>query len=277
MGHLIKSVIMQTALSFNNKIIVVKIGGNSIAEDQSFLGAMAQQLYEIQAAGAVVVVVHGGGPQIDGALRAAGITPAKGADGRRLTDAVTMDVVARTMRKISLDVSEALQATGCRIAIPSQTPVLAEPLTQDGDRTGKVVAVMLEELQEVLQVGQSGVIVVLNSVGLGQDGLAYNINADDYALAVAVALKAERLILVTNVMGVWGADRTPLARLTPCLAQELVAQGVIAGGMIPKVESALAALAAGVGGIAIIDGHRPQALTIALSAPEQVGTLLVAD
>jgi acetylglutamate kinase len=129
-------------------------------------------------------------------------------------------------------------------------------------------------LQEVLQ---SGAIIVLNSVGMGHDGLAYNINADDYALAVAVALKAERLILVTNVMGVWGADRTPLPRLTPRLAQELVAQGVIAGGMIPKVESALAALAAGVGGIAIIDGHRPHALTIALSAPEQVGTLLVAD
>lgn len=259
--------------TFAGKTIVIKIGGNSIAEAPAFLPAMARQLRQLQAEGISIILVHGGGPQIDVALRAAGIAPVKAADGRRRTDATTMDVVARTMRIISLGVVEALQQAGCSTMIPPQTPVVAQPLWDDGDRTGRPVLVEVELLQEWLQ---SGAILVLNSVGHGLDGLSYNVNADDYALVVATALQAERLILATNVMGVWGADRQPIARLTPALAADLMAQGVIAGGMIPKVQSALAALAAGVGGIAIIDGHQPDALTIALTAPQRIGTLLVA-
>ena len=264
---------MSNLSAFAGKTVVIKIGGNSIAEDPAFLPAMAAQLRQLQTENLGIVLVHGGGPQIDVALRAAGIAPVKGADGRRRTDATSMDVVARTMRIISLSVTETLQQAGCQTMIPSQTPVVAQPLWDDGDRTGRPVLVEAELLQEGLQ---SGAILVLNSVGHGLDGLSYNINADDYALAVAAALQAERLILATNVMGVWGVDRQPIARLTPALANDLIAQGVIAGGMIPKVESALAALAAGVGGIAIIDGHQPNALTIALTAPQQIGTLLAA-
>ncbi len=264
---------MTNLSAFAGKTVVVKIGGNSIAEDSRFLPNVAAQLRQLQSAGIGIVLVHGGGPQIDAALRAAGIAPVKGADGRRLTDAASMDVVARTMRIISLSVAEALQFADCKAMIPSQTPVIAQPLHEDGDRTGKPALVEADMLQEWLQ---SGAVVLLNSVGHGLDGLSYNINADDYALAVAAGLRAERLILATNVMGVWGADKQPIARLTPALAADLIAQGVIAGGMIPKVESALAALVAGVGGIAIIDGHQADALTIALTAPQQIGTLLAA-
>ncbi len=256
------------------QIIVVKIGGNSIAEDLAFLGNMARQLRTLQRDGYTLVLIHGGGPQIDSALRAAGITPAKGVDGRRLTDAQTMDVVARTMRTISLTVVTALQEAGCAVQRAPTTPVLALPLTEDGDRTGRPALV---EWELMLQWLASGDILVLNSVGYGVDGLAYNINADDYALAVAAALRATRLILVTNVMGVWDANKKPLPSLTPTAARALMAGGVIKGGMIPKVESALAGLAAGIGGIAIIDGHQPDALTIALTRPEAVGTLLVSD
>lgn len=264
---------MSSLSVFAGKTIVIKIGGNSIAEDPHFLPGIAAQLRQLQTARISLVLVHGGGPQIDAALRAAGITPVKGADGRRLTDAASMDVVARTMRIISLSVAEALQQAGCQAMIPSQTPVIAQPLHEDGDRTGRPVLVEADMLREWLQ---SGDVVLLNSVGHGLDGLSYNINADDYALAVAAGLRAERLILATNVKGVWGADRQPIPRLTPALAADLIKQGVIAGGMIPKVESALAALTAGVGGIAIIEGHQTDALTIALTAPQQIGTLLAA-
>lgn len=272
MGNL--RMLSEVAATGEGQIIVVKIGGNSIAEDLSFLGNMARQLRALQIAGHALVLIHGGGPQIDAALRAAGITPAKGPDGRRLTDAQTMDVVARTMRTISLTVVTALQEAGCAVQRAPTTPVMALPLTDDGDRTGRPALV---ERDLLLQWLASGDILVLNSVGYGVDGLAYNINADDYALAVAASLQAKRLILVTNVMGVWDADKKPLPSLTPTAARALMAGGVIKGGMIPKVESALAGLAAGIGGIAIIDGHRPDALTIALTKPEAVGTLLVAD
>lgn len=264
----------KTGATAASPIIVVKIGGNSLAEDPAFLGNMARQLAVLQRNGYTLVLIHGGGPQIDAALRAAGITPAKGADGRRLTDAETMDVVARTMRTISLTVVTALQEAGCAVQSAPTTPVMALPLTEDGDRTGRPALV---ERDLLLQWLAGGDVLVLNSVGYGVDGLAYNINADDYALAVAAALQAERLILATNVMGVWDAEKKPLPSLTPSLARALMAGGVIKGGMIPKVESALAGLAAGIGGIAIIDGHRPDALTIALTKPEAVGTLLVAD
>jgi len=256
---------------FSGKILVVKCGGNSIAEDAGFLPSIAQQLKLLQDNDVRIILVHGGAPQIEAALKAQNIEPKKNPDGRRITDAATMDITAQALGQLSDTVVTALRAAGCRTKRLA-TPVTAEPFTQDSDRTGRVTAVNRSALTTALQASK---IIVLNSVGLGEDALKYNINADDYAQAVAEQLRAHRLILATNVAGVWGADKQPIPLLTPSLSHQLIQAGAIKDGMIPKVESAFHALNNGVGGVAIIDGHRPNALLAALTDPQQVGTLFI--
>lgn len=260
--------------AFAGKLVVVKIGGNSLADDPAFLPQIVAQLVQLQREGVRLILVHGGGPQIDRALREESISTAKAADGRRITNAAAMTVIATAMEKIRADILAALRSGGSQAEPIGVSPVLAMPVEMNGDRTGRPVGVDASSISALLD---RGAIPVLHSIARGRDdALAYNVNADDCALAVAGHLRASRLVLVTNVQGVWGADKQPLPLLTPELSKELIAAGVIAGGMIPKVESAVAALVAGVGGIAIIDGHRPEALLTALLAPQRVGTLIAA-
>lgn len=283
--------LMDELHAYQAQNIVIKIGGNSIAEDAGFLTRLARQLEFLQSRHVRITLVHGGGPQIDKALIKAGITPVKGADGRRLTDPATMDVVAATMAQISREVALALAQQGCTIftaADEGECFVTAQPLQSEKfgqseksgearpaaptqDRTGMPAAVDNAAITQWLRQNR---IVILNSVGIGQDGLAYNINADDYAMAVAIALGARRLILATNVNGVYDKNKRPISALSPALAAELIANGVISGGMIPKVESALAALKAGVGGVAIIDAHQNWAILGELLTKQGFGTLI---
>ena len=269
--------LMDELHSYAGQTIVVKIGGNSIAEDPDFLKVFAQQLEFLQSRSIKLVLVHGGGPQIDRALKESGLTPAKGPDGRRLTDQPTMAVVARVMGEMSATVAQALEQQACRVftaATQGVCFVTAQPLkgaSGEDDRTGTPRSVDSAALQNHLRKND---IVVLNSVGCGVDGGLFNVNADDYATAIAVALKARRLILATNVAGVYDANKHPISLLTPQKAQELIASGVIAGGMIPKVESALHALTQGVGGIAIIDAHKNWALMGELLTKKGFGTLI---
>lgn len=269
--------LMDELHTYAGQTVVVKIGGNSIAEDPDFLAAIARQLEFLQSRRIKIVLVHGGGPQIDAALREAGIVPVKGADGRRITDRATMEVVARVMGEISRTVASTLEHHGCRTytAVASgRCFVQARPLNSGGeldDRTGTPSYVNREAIEDLLRYKQ---VIVLNSVGRGEDGGDYNVNADDYATAIAVALKARRLILATNVSGVYDADKQPISLLTPPKAEELISSGIIAGGMIPKVQSALNALTSGVGGIAIIDAHKNWALLGELLTKKGFGTLI---
>ncbi len=269
--------LMDELRAYIGQTIVVKIGGNSIAEDPDFLLAVAKQLEFLQSRHVRIVLVHGGGPQIDQALTAAGVTPSKGPDGRRITDPLTMEVVARVMGEISRMVAATLVKQGCVVftaATENVCFVEAESLhKQNGDdRTGTPIAVDRDAIIDQLAKER---IVVLNSVGRGADGQNFNVNADDYAMAVAIALGARRLILATNVNGVYDANKQPISLLTPAKAKELIASGVIAGGMIPKVESALRSLDQGVGGIAIIDAHKNWALMGELLTKKGFGTLIM--
>jgi acetylglutamate kinase len=264
---------MDELAAYARQTVVIKIGGNSIDEDPDFLGSLAAQIEFLQSRHVRIVLVHGGGPQIDRALKAEGMTSEKGPDGRRLTSPAMMAVVAHTMNEISETVAEALESVGCSVftgVLAGGRFVKARPLAKD--RTGMPDGVDTQGLARHLEKEQ---IVVLNSVGRGPEGHDYNINADDFAMAVAMALKARRLVLATNVAGVCGADKKLIERLTPSAAHELIANGAITGGMIPKVESALSALDAGVGGVVIIDAHQRWALLGELLTRKGFGTLIV--
>jgi acetylglutamate kinase len=268
--------------AYHHRTVVIKIGGNSIAEDEHFLGNIAKQVKFLRANGVRVILIHGGGPQIDNALRAKKIEFVKGADGRRITSPKAMRIVRTVMNEINKSVVQALIDEGCRkdkilcAARHAKYFVQAEPLDPEDDhnRSGKPGPVAEQDLNRLLDEGR---IVVLHSVGVGKDGKTfYNINGDDYAMAVAIAVAAKRLILVTNVAGVLDKQRQRIPAIDQDMADQLIAEGIITGGMLPKVESALWVVKQGVGGVAIIDGFRPWAILAELLTYEGFGTLFQA-
>ena len=272
---------MMTELrAYQGRILVVKIGGNSIAEDEFFLSKVARQVVFLNTNGVRVILVHGGGPQIDDALREKRIETAKGKDGRRITSPKAMRVVAQVMKQMNVLVANALVEAGCRkdrifaatkIAKPLVHAESLDPINPKSNRSGMPVGVVRAPIERALLEGK---IVVLHSMGIGEDGATlYNINGDDYAMAVASAVKAKRLILVTNVAGVLDSNHKRIPVIDRAAAQQLIDEGVITGGMVPKVESALVVVKQGVGGVAIIDGFPPWAILAELLTHEGLGTL----
>lgn len=271
--------LMNELYAYHHRIVVIKIGGNSIAEDEHFLDKIAKQVKFLRQNGVRVVLIHGGGPQIDNALRDKNIVTTKGKDGRRITSPQAMRVVAKVMNDMNRRVAKALLDQGCskdKILIAASYKehfVVADPLdrTNLDNRSGKPKTVRTREILRALEDSR---IVVLHSVGVGADGKTlYNINGDDYAMEVAIALRAKRLILVTNVAGVYDKRRERIPAIDTALATQLIEEGVINGGMIPKVESALWVVKQGVGGVAIIDGHRSWAILAEMLTHEGFGTL----
>jgi acetylglutamate kinase len=265
--------------AYRRQTIVIKVGGNSIDEDPSFLPLLVRQIAFLRDNGVRPVIVHGGGPQIDRRLSLEGLSAAKGPDGRRITTPAMMPFVLDAMQNISRAVTDAFALLACPVwaaALNDRCLIEAEPLVADGkgpatDRTGRPKTVDTAVLTAQLE---AKAVVVLTSLGRDAQGFDYNINADDSAMAVANALQAKRLIMATNVAGVLDGDKKLISRLTPTDAQRLIAEGVIRGGMIPKVESATRALAEGVNGVAIINAHEPGALLAELLSPAGQGTLL---
>lgn len=273
--------LMNELSAYHHRTVVIKIGGNSIAEDEFFLEKIAKQVAFLRANSVRIVLIHGGGPQIDQALRDKKIETAKGEDGRRITSPKAMRVVHKVMNEMNRRVVEALIDVGVKkdrvycAARGNGYLVEAEPLdAEDGgvhNRSGKPKAVAEKKIQKMLDQSR---VVVLHSVGVGEDGKSvFNINGDDYAMAIAIALEAKRLILVTNVTGVFDEHRKRIPAIDQHMANEMIANGVINGGMVPKVESALWVVKQGVGGVAIIDGFKPWSILAELLTHEGFGTL----
>ncbi|MDD3288797.1 MAG: acetylglutamate kinase [Alphaproteobacteria bacterium] len=267
---------MEWIARYDGRTIVIKIGGNSIAEDKDFLSNIAKQIAFLRANNARVVLVHGGGPQIDAALECANVPSKKGADGRRITSSDAMKIIAEVMSYISKEIGLALIDAGCKglmvAALKPRFFVSSKPLfdEHEDNRAGTPDSVDVEALDLALEENR---VVVLNSAGMGVDGKLHNVNADDYAMAVAIALKADRLLLVSN-SEVLDAEGNRISVITPSKMAELIADGTINGGMIPKIESAVSALKNGVGGVAIINGHPKGALLGELLLKEGFGTLV---
>lgn len=266
---------------YDGQTVVIKIGGNSIEEDPQFLNSLALQLAFLQQKNVRVILIHGGGPQIERALKQAGIKAPKRADGRRPTSAEAIVVVEAALKAMSEAIAVALETQGCSVSVAAKTsqwfvkatPFADEPEGED-NRAGVPSAVNRENLKAALAQRS---ILVLHCLAQGPGGRVFNTNADDYAMAVATALNARRLVLATNVPGVYDSGKQLIQRLTPSTAHTLIANGTIAGGMIPKVESALRALDAGVGGVAIIDAHQPWAILTELLTHKGQGTLIAPD
>ncbi len=265
--------------SFAGKTVVVKLGGNAMI-DADLEQAFALDIVLLRTVGLRPVVVHGGGPQINRMLEELSI-PSNFVRGLRVTDARTMRVVEMVLAgEINGEIVSRIQlAGGAAVGISGRDggllrarrkpPVGGEDLGQVGE-VESVDAKVIEALQD------RGFIPVIAPVATGTDGESLNVNADTAAGMIAAALGAERLLLLTDVEGVLGADGTLVPTLTAAEARNLIASGVVDGGMIPKLECCLDALAGGVGKVHMIDGRVPHSVLLELFTNAGIGTEVTA-
>jgi acetylglutamate kinase len=258
---------------FSGHTMVIKLGGAAAAT--SDVDAVLQDIVLLRFVGMRPVLVHGGGPEISSWQERMGMTP-RFVNGLRVTDAATMEVVKMVLTgKVGPElVSRIHRLGGNAIGLSGEDgpTLLVRPAQHDGEDLGLVGEVDHVNVEPVVSILDQGRIPVMASIGLGYDGEAYNVNADTVAAELAVALRATKLIVLTDVDGVHGHDGTLLSELDRGRAAALITDGVISGGMIPKVRAALRALD-GTEAAHIIDGRVPHALLLELLTAEGVGTM----
>ena len=262
---------------FTGKTIVVKYGGNAMISEE-LRKAVMSDIILLSLVGIRVVVVHGGGPEISDMLKKIG-HESKFVDGLRYTDQVTMDVVQSILcGKVNKNLVAQLNRLGGQaIGLCGMDGQLfqAECLDEKYGLVGKITGVNPEPVENALMTGY---IPVVSTVAQGMDAdTAYNINADTAAAKLAEALHAEKLILLTDVRGLLRDpkdEETLIHVLHTYDVPELVAQGVISGGMIPKMQCCVDAIAGGVERVHILDGRIPHSILIELLSDEGIGTML---
>ena len=266
--------------------VVVKYGGHAMG-DPGLAAKFGRDIALLKQVGVNPVVVHGGGPQINAMLKRLAIQSTF-VDGLRVTDAAMVEVVemvlAGTVNKHVAGLINGAGALAVGICGKDGGMIRARKLT----RTVKDPDSHIERALDLGFVGEpvhvdvrvihaltgAGLIPVIAPVGMGEDGQTYNINADDVAGAVAAALGAQRLLMLTDVAGVLDRDRQLIAELTVAEAEAGIANGMISGGMIPKVENCVEAVRGGVKGAVILDGRMQHACLLELFKEGGLGTLI---
>ncbi len=261
---------------YAGKTIVVKYGGHAMgAGGETF----AHDIALLKQIGVNPIVVHGGGPQINRVLDRLGVK-SRFVDGLRVTDAETMEVVEMVLAgNINKQLVAAINAAGgCAIGLTGKDGGLirARKMSRNGQDLGFVGEPERVDPRVLATFRQSDIIPVIAPIGVGAAGETYNINADTVAGAVAAAVQASRFLLLTDVAGVLDADKRLIPEMSAAEARRLIADGTISGGMIPKVETSLEAIADGQGveAVVILDGRVPHAILLELLTAGGAGTLI---
>lgn len=261
---------------YSGKTIVVKYGGNAMISEE-LRRAVISDITLLSLVGIRVVVVHGGGPEISEMLKKIG-KESKFVDGLRYTDQETMDIVQQVLcGKVNKDLVATLNRMGGKaVGLCGMDGGLfqAEQLDEKYGLVGEITQVCIEPVVNCLE---RGCIPVVSTVALGVDAeTAYNINADTAAAKLAIALGAERLLLLTDVRGLLrdpSDESTLIPEINVSMVPRLVKDGVISGGMIPKVDCCVEAVRSGVHSTVILDGRIPHSILIELLSDEGIGTL----
>ena len=275
-------------LKYDRKTVVVKYGGNAMVDGVT--EDFAQDIVLMKQTGIEPVVVHGGGPQIGDMLKRLSIESSF-IDGLRVTDAAAIDVVEMVLTgSINKHIVSGINAAGGRavgISGKDGNLILARKLERmkldpatlenraiDLGFVGQPDKINPEVLRNIMK---SDLIPVIAPIGIGPKGETFNINADTVSGAVASAMQAERLILLTDVEGVLDQDRKLIPTLTVAEASDLIKNGTIRGGMIPKIETAIESVRSGVKAAVILDGRIPHVLLLELFTEHGAGTLITAE
>jgi acetylglutamate kinase len=272
---------------YDEEIVVVKYGGHAMGEDE-LAKSFARDIVLMEQTAINPVVVHGGGPQIGEMLKRLGIK-SEFAAGLRVTDAATIEIVEMVLAgSINKQIVGFINAAGGKavglcgkdgnmVTARKATRRIVDPDSHiekiiDLGFVGEPEKVDTTVLNQIL--GRD-LIPVLAPLAISADGITYNVNADTFAGAIAGALKAKRLLLLTDVPGVLDKSKNLIKELTADEARRLIADGTISGGMIPKVETCVYALDAGVEGVVILDGKVPHAVLLELLTDHGAGTLMM--
>jgi acetylglutamate kinase len=263
---------------FWGKVVVVKYGGNAIGDDES-LASFAGDVALMRSVGMRVVVVHGGGPQIGEAMTRLGKVP-EFRDGLRVTDADTLDIARMVLvGKVNRDVVTAINQHGApAMGLSGEDSAFIKATARSPELgfVGDVASVDAGVLERLLD---EDLLPVVATIATSDGGQAYNINADTAAGAIAAAMAAEKLVYLTNIDGL-RRDVDDAATLISAIAadqlEKMVVTGELAGGMIPKAQSCLDAVRAGVSHVHLLDGRQPHALLLEIFTREGVGTMVTA-
>ena len=271
---------------YDQEIVVIKYGGHAMG-DPAAAEDFAEDVVLLEQSGVKPIVVHGGGPQIGSMLARLGIK-SEFADGLRITDKATVEVVEMVLAgSINKEIVATISAEGGKavgLCGKDGNMVVAR-------KVGRTVADPGSNIEQVVDLGFVGepekvdrtvldavlaaeIIPVLAPVAIGKNGETYNVNADTFAGAIAGAMKAKRLILLTDVPGVLDKNKKLMEQLSVEQCRRLIADGTITGGMIPKVETCIYAIERGVEGVVIVDGKVPHAVLLELLTDHGAGTLV---
>ncbi len=261
---------------FRDKTIVIKYGGHAMTEPE-LRASFARDVVLLKYIGVRPVLVHGGGPQIAATLDRLG-KKSTFVEGLRVTDDATMEVVAMVLGgTVNREIVELVNRGGARAVglTGNDGPmILVKKKKVDGHDLGRVGEVVEVDPSPLRAVAEAGFVPVVAPLGVDGDGVTYNVNADEVAGALAGALNAEKLILLTDVEGVLDRDGGLLSRLTCDEIGKLVSEGTIKGGMIPKVQCCMGAVQGGVGRAHVIDGRILHAVLLEIFTDGGVGTLI---
>ena len=264
---------------YTGKTVVIKYGGNAMVNEQLKAQVM-EDIVLLQLIGVKVVLVHGGGPEISELMSRLGKKP-EFVDGLRVTDAETMDIVQMVLAgKVNKTLVNLLERNGGKaMGISGMDGRLIEAQVKD-ERLGFVGRITGINIAPVEDLLEKGYIPVVSTVGCDREGNAYNINGDTAAAYIAGALGAKRLIMMTDIAGVLRDKDDPstlIPELTAAEARALKDEGVIAGGMIPKIDCCTEALERGVKRVVIMDGRVPHAILMELLTDEGAGTMVTGE
>lgn len=258
---------------FYGSTVLVKVGG-SVMENEANLASLLADIAFMDAVGMHVALVHGGGKAISKALKESGLVP-QFVEGLRVTDEPTMEIVRRTLNNVvNADLVRRLQGykTNAR-PLHGNWMFTAEKITApDRGYVGEPVAVDTRAVHEMLD---AGIVPVITPLGTGRDGHLYNVNADSAAAALAKALKVRKFVVVSDVPGLLRDPSDPATLMRTLRLSDVAAlkeEGVISGGMLPKIEGCEDAIRAGVKQVQLVDGRMPHSLLLEIFTPEGVGT-----
>jgi acetylglutamate kinase len=261
---------------FANSTIVLKYGGSAMS-DPTLRASFARDVVLLKYIGLRPAIVHGGGPQIGRTLERLGVQSTF-VDGLRVTDDQTMDVVEMVLGgTVNREIVALIQQAGGRAIglTGNDGDMIRVTRRTHADRDlGRVGQVRGVDPAPIIAVADAGYVPVIAPIGVDDDGVTHNVNADEAAGAVAQALHAEKLILLTDVEGVLDAQSVLIPQLTIAEARKHIAEGTIRGGMIPKIECCISALESGVSRTHIVDGRIMHAILLEIFTDTGVGTLL---
>lgn len=266
--------------AFAGRTVVVKYGGAAM-KDGSLKDKVVRDIVFLSCVGVRLIVVHGGGPEINSWLAKLGIEP-QFKDGLRVTDADTMDVVEMVLvGRVNKEIVSLInQAGGSAVGLCGKDGDLVRARHVGQDGVGFVGEVSSVDTRLIKTLADAGYVPVISSVAADEEGQAHNINADTVAGEIAAALEAEKLILLTDTAGILHDYKDPSTlyeKLDIQQARQLIDDGIVAGGMIPKVTCCVRSLAQGVKAAHIIDGRVPHALLLEILTNSGIGSMIVAS